>query len=62
MYKLQIDITPQFARESINMPNAFEGSTEIKQSKLENRQYGFHQGRSTTDQIFTLKQTFKKSS
>ena len=34
---------------------------EIVESKLEDGQSGFRQGRSTTDQIFTLKQIFKKS-
>ena len=34
---------------------------EIVESKLEDGQYGFRPGRSTTDQIFTLKQIFEKS-
>jgi len=34
---------------------------EIVESKLEDGQSGFHPGRSTTDQIFTLKQIFEKS-
>jgi len=34
---------------------------EIVESKLEDGQCGFHPGRSTTDQIFTLKQIFEKS-
>ena len=34
---------------------------EIAKSKLEDGQCGFHPGRSTTDQIFTLKQIFEKS-
>ena len=39
------------------MPNA----EKIVESKLEDGQCGFHPGRSTTDQIFTLKQIFEKS-
>ena len=31
------------------------------ESKLEDGECGFHPGRSTTDQIFTLKQIFEKS-
>ena len=34
---------------------------EIVESKLEDGQCGFRPGRSTTDQIFTLKQIFEKS-
>ena len=34
---------------------------EIFESKLEDGQCGFRPGRSTADQIFTLKQTFEKS-
>ena len=34
---------------------------EIVESKLEDGQCGFRRGRSTTDQIFTLKQIFEKS-
>jgi len=34
---------------------------EIIEAKLNDTQYGFRPGRSTTDQIFTLKQIFKKS-
>ena len=34
---------------------------EIVESKLEDGQCGFHLGRSTMDQIFTLKQIFEKS-
>ena len=34
---------------------------EIVESKLEDGQCGFSPGRSTTDQIFTLKQIFEKS-
>ena len=34
---------------------------EIVESKLEDGQYGFRPGRSTTDQIFTLRQIFEKS-
>ena len=34
---------------------------EIVESKLEDGQCGFGSGRSTTDQIFTLKQIFEKS-
>ena len=34
---------------------------EIVESKLKNGQCGFRPGRSTTDQIFTLKQIFEKS-
>ena len=34
---------------------------EIVESKLKDGQFGFREGRSTTDQIFTLKQIFKKS-
>ena len=34
---------------------------EIVESKLKNGQCGFCSGRSTTDQIFTLKQIFEKS-
>jgi len=34
---------------------------EIIEPKLNDTQCGFHPGRSTTDQIFTLKQIFKKS-
>ena len=33
----------------------------IVESKLEDGQCGFRPGRSTTDQIFTLKQIFEKS-
>ena len=36
-------------------------SREIVESKLEDSQCGFRPGRSTTDQIFTLRQTFGKS-
>jgi len=34
---------------------------EIEESKLEDEQCGFCSGRSTTNQIFTLKQIFEKS-
>ena len=34
---------------------------EIVESKLQNSQCGFCPGRSTTDQVFTLKQIFEKS-
>ena len=34
---------------------------EIYEAKLNDTQCGFHPGRSTTDQIFTLNQIFKKS-
>ena len=60
MYKLQRDITPQFARKSI--AKCLERKCrEIVESKLEDGQCGFRPGRSTTDQIFTLKQIFEKS-
>ena len=59
MYKLQRDITPQFARESTCLEKKCR---EIVESKLEDGQCGFRPGRSTTDQIFTLKQIFEKSS
>ena len=58
MYKLQRDITPQFARESICLERKCR---EIVESKLEDGQCDFRPGRSTTDQIFTLKQIFEKS-
>ena len=60
MCELQRDITPQFARESI--AKCLERKCrEMVESKLEDGQCGFRPGRSTTDQIFTLKQIFEKS-
>ena len=62
MYKLQRDITPQFARESTLYAKCLERKCrEIVESKLEDGQCGFRPGRSTTDQIFTLKLIFEKS-
>ena len=54
MYKLHRDITPQFARESI-CQMSWKEMPRMVESKLENGQCGFRPGRSTTDQIFTLK-------
>ena len=44
------------------MPNALKGNyQEIVESKLKDVQYGVRPGRSTTDQVFTLKQIAEKS-
>ena len=60
MYKLQRDITPQFAGKVYD--KCLERKCrEIVESKLGYGQCGIRPGRSTTDQIFTLKQIFEKS-
>ena len=66
MYELQRDITSQFARESIcQMPGKvyakYPKCRKIEESKLEDGQCGFRPDRCSTDQIFILKQIFKKS-
>ena len=60
MYKLQRDITPQFAGK-VYAKCLERKCREIVGSKLEDSQCGFRPSRSTTDQIFTLKQIFEKS-
>ena len=60
MYKLQRDITPQFARK-IYAKCLKRKCRKIVKSKPEDGQYGFRLGCSITDQIFILKQIFEKS-
>ena len=61
MYKLQRDITPYSLPGKVYAKCLERKRREIVESKLKDGQCGFRPGRSTTDQIFTLKQIFEKS-
>ena len=60
MYKLQRDFTPRSLPGKVYAKCLERKCREIVESKLEDGQCGFCPGRSTTDQIFTLKQIFEK--